>query len=100
MSSFTLDTTIIKNSAANIKDLAKKYNTNMDSMFESLNSMPTNNIWVGTEGNSSVYTFLERVMKEKDQYVDVANYITNYGTLIESLANSMENVINSKIGEG
>ena len=95
MSKIYIDIQQVKASSEDVKRLSDEYDVLINDTFKKLKNINNDNIWVGSEGNSSAERYINKLINEEQQYHDFAKSIKNYADNINNLAIKIESIIHN-----
>lgn len=94
MSKIEIDTSKIKINCENIESIATEFSNLFDDIFKTLNTLDKSGAWIGTNYNSSVIKYEEKVLKDRYIYNNFAKSVKSIGSKMKECADEFEKVGN------
>ena len=92
MANISVDTDILKESGNNILKLTKEYDYFINEIFSKLEKINDDHIWSG----NSASVFVEKVKKDRKDFVELGKSFSEYGKNIVDLSNDLDGLISSE----
>jgi hypothetical protein len=89
MSKLSIDTDKVKSAGEDIKEIAKEYNIIINELYNKINNISNEEIWISESENGSANKFINEALNDKSSSQALANSMNKLGNRIIEYANNV-----------